>query len=45
LSLASWVMVRGSFTEKRKLAGVVAAQRSQVLRMCGRWKLELISTQ
>lgn len=44
-SLAVWVMAFGALTEKRKLSGVVAAQRSQVARRCGRWKLELISTQ
>ena len=44
-SLAVWVMALGSLTEKRKLGGVEAAQRSQVLRWWGRWKLELISTQ
>jgi len=36
--------VRGSFTEKRKRAGTVAAQRSKVDARCGRWKVELIST-
>ena len=44
-SFAVWVMDLGSLTAKRKLAGVEVAQRSQVLRMWGRWKLELISTQ
>src|SRR5664279_2258596 len=40
----SWVMAFGTLTEKRKSAGVEAAQRTYVDGRWGRWKEELIST-